>query len=257
MTEQINPLRTRAPRPLSEEQTVLLETAGIRRGSYRFVPHDALRRTIARRMADSSRDAPHFPLTMDVTLDRLLEMRQQRNLNEAPKLSVNDLIVRTAALAIAQTPEVNVSFTPEGLVFHEHADIAVVVAIDGGLITPIVRHAETKSARGIAVELADLAARGRTRRLLPDEYAGGTFSISNLGMFGVRSFGSILNPPQSCILSVGAGEDRVVARDKRQVIEAQMTVTLTCDHRSVDGASGARFLKTFKDLIEAADVVFD
>ena len=166
------------------------------------------------------------------------------------KVSVNDLVIKAAAVALKQVPEANASYSPEGIAMHHNADIAMAVAIEGGLITPIIRKAETKGLAQIAVEAKDLAERARTRKLKPDEFLGGTFSVSNLGMFGIKSFGSIINEPQGCILSVGAGEPRPVVKNGQLAIATVMTVTLSCDHRVVDGATGARWLQAFKALIE-------
>jgi len=163
---------------------------------------------------------------------------------------VNDLVIKAAAIALIRAPDANASYTPEGIARHHHADIAVAVAVDGGLITPIVRQAEAKGVGQIAREMKDLAERARARKLKPEEYQGGTFSISNLGMYGIRSFASIINEPHGAILSVGAGEKRPVVRDGELAVATVMTVTLTCDHRVVDGAIGARFLSAFKVLVE-------
>ncbi len=240
-------------------QSLSLEQMGIAPGSYDLVPLDGMKKTIARRMTESFRDVPHFPLTLDIELDALLAARAQINaLSEAPenKVSVNDLIIKAAATALIRVPEANASFTDAGIARHHHADIAVAVAIDGGLITPIVRGADLKSLTVIAREMKDLGARARARKLKPEEYQGGTFSISNLGMFGIKSFASILNEPQGCILSVGAGEKRAVVRGEALAIATVMSVTLTCDHRVVDGAIGARWLTAFKALIEAPIAMF-
>jgi pyruvate dehydrogenase E2 component (dihydrolipoamide acetyltransferase) len=221
--------------------------------SYTLVPLDGMRRTVARRLTESARDIPHFPLTVDVEIDALLAARTRINGLLEPrgiKVSVNDLVIKAAALALKQVPEANASFTPEGIALHRHADISMAVAVDGGLITPIIRRAEQKGLAEIALEAKDLAERARTRKLKPEEFQGGTFSISNLGMFGIRQFGSIINPPQGAILSVGAGEARAVVRDGQVIIRTLMTVTLTCDHRVIDGAIGARWLAAFRALIE-------
>ena len=234
-------------------QVQSLEQMGIAPGSYDLVPLDVMRRTIARRLTDSFRDVPHFPLNIDLEIDRLLDARTRINgALEARKIkvSVNDLVIKAVAAALKVVPEANASFTPEGIALHHHADIAVAVAIDGGLITPILRAAEDRSLADIAERMKDLAERARTRKLKPEEYQGGTFSISNLGMMGVRSFASILNEPQGCILSVGAGEKRPVVRGDQLAVATVMSVTLTCDHRVVDGAIGARFLAAFKGFIE-------
>ncbi|MCA6309912.1 2-oxo acid dehydrogenase subunit E2 [Phenylobacterium sp.] len=221
--------------------------------SYTLVPLDGMRRTVARRLTESARDIPHFPLTVDVEIDALLAARTRINSLLEPrgiKVSVNDLVIKAAALALKQVPEANASFTPEGIALHRHADISMAVAVDGGLITPIIQRAEQKGLAEIALEAKDLAERARTRKLKPEEFQGGTFSISNLGMFGIRQFGSIINPPQAAILSVGAGEARAVIRDGQVVARTLMTVTLTCDHRVIDGAIGARWLAAFRALIE-------
>ena len=239
--------------PGATARPITLEQRGIAPGSYDLVPLDGMKKTIARRMTESFRDVPHFPLTVDIEIDALLAARAQINaLAASPdsKVSVNDLIIKAAAAALVREPDANASYTDEGIARHHHADIAVAVAIDGGLITPIIRSADLKSLSVISTEMRDLAARARGRKLKPEEYQGGTFSISNLGMFGIRSFASILNEPQGCILSVGAGEKRPVVRGEDIVIASLMTVTLTCDHRVVDGAIGARWLVAFKNLIE-------
>jgi pyruvate dehydrogenase E2 component (dihydrolipoamide acetyltransferase) len=243
-----------APVPQAEPRRVVsLEQQGIAPGSYDLKPLDGMKRTIARRMTDSFRDVPHFPLTIDLEIDALLAARTKVNAlleKEGVKVSVNDMVIKAAAIALKRQPDANASYTPDGIAFHHHADIAVAVAIDGGLITPIVRAAETKGLAEIAREMKDLAERARTRKLKPEEFQGGTFSISNLGMFGVTSFASIINEPQGAILSVGAGEKRPVVRDDQLAIATVMTATLTCDHRVVDGAIGARWLAAFKALIE-------
>ncbi len=230
-----------------------LEQMGIRPGSYDLVPLDGMRKTIARRLTDSFRDVPHFPLNLDLEIDGLLAARTKINAaleKKGIKVSVNDFVIKAVANALAQVPEANASFTPEGIAMHHHADVAVAVAIDGGLITPIIRAAETKSLAQIAQEMKDLAQRARDRKLKPEEFQGGTFSVSNLGMFGIKSFASIINEPQGCILSVGAGEPRPVVRNGQLAVGTVMSVTLTCDHRVVDGAVGARFLQVFKGLLE-------
>jgi pyruvate dehydrogenase E2 component (dihydrolipoamide acetyltransferase) len=234
-------------------QVLSLEQMGIPPGSYDLVPLDGMKKTIARRMSDSFRDVPHFPLTIDLEIDRLLEARARINALLEPdgvKVSVNDLVIKAAALALKRVPDANASYTPEGIAWHHHADVAMAVAIDGGLITPIIRAAETKGLAEIAKETKDLAERARTRKLKPEEYQGGTFSVSNLGMFGIKAFASIINEPQGAILSVGAGEKRPVVRGDTLAVATVMTVTLTCDHRVVDGAIGARFLAAFKAMIE-------
>jgi pyruvate dehydrogenase E2 component (dihydrolipoamide acetyltransferase) len=237
--------------PAREHKT--LEQQGIPAGSYDLIPLDGMRKTVARRMTDSFRDVPHFPLTIDLEIDGLLAARTRINSlleKQGVKVSVNDMVMKAVAVALKRVPEANASYTPEGIAMHHHADIAMAVAVPGGLITPIIRAAETKGLAQIATEAKDLAARARDKKLKPEEFQGGTFSVSNLGMFGIKSFASILNEPQGCILSVGVGEKRPVVRGDKLEIATVMTVTLTCDHRVVDGAVGARFLEAFKALIE-------
>jgi pyruvate dehydrogenase E2 component (dihydrolipoamide acetyltransferase) len=230
-----------------------LEQQGIPAGSYDLVPLDGMRKTIARRLTDSFRDVPHFPLVIDLEIDALLAARAKINHlleGQGVKVSVNDIIIKAAAVALKRVPEANASYTPEGIALHHHADIAVAVAIDGGLITPIVRAAETKGLAQISAEVKDLAARAKSKKLKPEEFQGGTFSVSNLGMFGIKQFASIINEPQGAIMSVGAGEQRPVVKDGQLAVATVMTITLTCDHRVVDGAIGAKFLAAFKPLIE-------
>ncbi|MBO9500698.1 pyruvate dehydrogenase complex dihydrolipoamide acetyltransferase [Brevundimonas sp. A19_0] len=242
-----------APAKGEPRQVLSLEQQGIAPGSYDLVPLDGMRKAIARRLTDSFRDVPHFPLTIDCEIDGLLAARAQVNALLEPqgvKVSVNDFIMKAVAMALKAVPEANASYTPEGIAMHHHADVAMAVAIDGGLITPIIRKAETKSLAEIATESRDLAKRARDRKLKPEEFQGGTFSVSNLGMFGIKSFASIINEPQGAIMSVGAGEKRPVVRGDSLAVATVMTVTLTCDHRVVDGAVGARFLQAFKPMIE-------
>ena len=248
------PAKVAIPSPVpTHAPAASLAQLGYPEDSYTLVPLDGMRRTVARRLTESARDIPHFPLTIDVEIDALLAARSRINSLLEPrgiKVSVNDLVIKAAALALKQVPEANASFTPEGIALHRHADISMAVAVDGGLITPILRKAEQKGLAEIAQEAKDLAERARNRKLKPEEFQGGTFSISNLGMFGIRQFGSIINPPQGAILSVGAGEARAVVRDGQVIIRTLMTVTLTCDHRVIDGAIGARWLAAFRALIE-------
>jgi len=234
-------------------QVQSLEQQGIPPGSYDLIPLDGMRKTVARRMTESARDVPHFPLNIDLEIDALLAARAKINAMLAKsggKVSVNDMVIKAAAVALMQVPEANASYTPEGIAMHHHADIAMAVAVPHGLITPIIRNAEQKGLAQIAAEAKDLAERARNKKLKPEEYLGGTFSISNLGMFGIRSFSSIINEPQGAILSVGVGEKRPVVRGDQLAVATVMTVTLTCDHRVVDGATGARWLAAFKPLIE-------
>ncbi len=242
-----------APAAAAPRQAQSLEQMGIPAGSYDLVPLDGMRKTIARRLTDSFRDVPHFPLTIDLEIDALLAARGKINSlleGQGVKVSVNDIIIKAVAVALKRVPEANASYTPEGIALHKHADIAVAVAIDGGLITPIVRAAETKGLAQISAEVKDLAARAKAKKLKPEEFQGGTFSVSNLGMFGIKSFASIINEPQGAIMSVGAGEQRPVVKNGQLAVATVMTVTLTCDHRVVDGAIGAKFLAAFKPLIE-------
>ena len=230
-----------------------LAQMGIPDGSYDLIPLDGMKKAVARRMVDSIQNVPHFPLFIDVEIDQLMAVRAKVNKMLEPqgiKVSVNDFVIKAAALALKAVPEANASYTPEGIAMHHNADVSMAVAIDGGLITPIIKKAETKGLAQIATESKDLAKRARERKLKPDEFQGGTFSVSNLGMFGIKQFTSIINEPQGCIMSVGAGEQRAVVKDGQIVAATVMTVTLTCDHRVVDGATGARFLQAFKPLIE-------
>jgi pyruvate dehydrogenase E2 component (dihydrolipoamide acetyltransferase) len=240
--------------PAGEARKVLsLAQMGIPDGSYDLVPLDGMRKAIARRLTDSFRDVPHFPLTIDCEIDGLLASRARVNAmleKDGVKVSVNDFIIKASAMALKAVPEANASYSPEGIALHHNADVAMAVAIDGGLITPIIRKAESKSLSQIATESKDLAKRARDRKLKPEEFQGGTFSVSNLGMFGIKAFASIINEPQGAIMSVGAGEQRPVVRNGELAVATVMTVTLTCDHRVVDGAIGAKFLQVFKAMIE-------
>ncbi len=230
-----------------------LAQMGIPDGSYDLVPLDGMRKAIARRLTDSFRDVPHFPLTIDCRIDGLLAARVKVNAlleKDGVKVSVNDFVIKASAMALKAVPEANASYSPEGIALHHHADVAMAVAIDGGLITPIIRKAETKTLSQIATESKDLAKRARDRKLKPEEFQGGTFSVSNLGMFGIKAFASIINEPQGAIMSVGAGEQRPVVVNGQLAVATVMTVTLTCDHRVVDGAIGAKFLQVFKAMIE-------
>ncbi|MBI3439207.1 MAG: pyruvate dehydrogenase complex dihydrolipoamide acetyltransferase [Proteobacteria bacterium] len=230
-----------------------LESQGIRAGTYDLVPLDLMRKTIAKRMTESFRDVPHFPLTIDIEIDALLKARGEINKrfgDSGVKISVNDMCIKAAALALKLVPESNASYTPDGIAQHHHADIAVAVAIPHGLITPIIWAAETKGLAQISHEMADLAKRAKDKKLKPEEYQGGTFSISNMGMLGIKSFASIINEPHGMIMSIGAGEKRPVVRSDALAIATVMSVTVTCDHRVVDGALGAAFLKAFRSFLE-------
>jgi pyruvate dehydrogenase E2 component (dihydrolipoamide acetyltransferase) len=227
-------------------------------GSYELVPHDGMRRTIAQRLTASVQTIPHFYLTIDCDIGRLLAAREEINA-QAPKdkdgkpaykLSVNDFVIKALALALQRVPDANVSWTEAGMLKHKHSDIGVAVALPAGLITPIVRNAETKSLSAISNEMKELAARARAKKLKPQEYQGGTSSVSNLGMYGIKDFTAVINPPQSSILAVGAGEERAVVRHGKIEAAQIMSATLSCDHRSVDGALGAQLIGAFKALIE-------
>ena len=225
--------------------------------SYTAVKLDGMRKVIAKRLTQSfNQEVPHFPLNVDIELDNLLAARARINAtspkegDDAFKLSVNDFIIKASAMALKKVPQANATYTDEAILLHKHADIGVAVAIDGGLITPIVWKAEEKGLKTISAEVKDMASRARKKKLKPEEYQGGTFSVSNLGMFGITSFASIVNQPHGAIMSVGAGEQRPVVRDGQIVARTMMTVTLTCDHRVVDGAVGAEFLTAFKAYIE-------
>ncbi len=223
--------------------------------AYTAIPNSSMRKVIARRLGESKRDVPHFYLTIDCELDALLAIRKQYNAESpegagAYKLSVNDFVVKACALALRDVPAANVSWTEEAIHQYHDVDISVAVATPRGLITPIVRAADRKSMIAISAEVKDLAQRARDGKLKPVEYQGGGFSISTLGMFGIQHFSAIVNPPQSCILAVGAGEQRPTVKDGRLGIATLMSCTLSVDHRSVDGALGAAFLQAFKKYIE-------
>src|SRR5215468_10229624 len=214
-------------------------------------PHSMMRKVIARRLVESKREAPHFYLTLDCNLDRLLQLRQEINgKREKDKISVNDFVIKAAGLALKQVPAANASWTESAVRLYQAADVSVAVATPGGLITPIIRNAETKSLSTISSEMKDLAGRAREGKLKPEEYQGGTFSVSNLGMFGIREFAAVINPPQGAILAVGAGEQRPIVKENALAIATMMSCTLSVDHRVVDGAIGAEFLAAFKKLIE-------
>ncbi len=227
-------------------------------GSYELIPHDSMRRTIAQRLTASVQTVPHFYVTVDCNIGKLIAAREEIN-SSAPKdkdgkptykLSVNDFVIKALALALQRVPDANVSWTEAGMLKHKHSDVGVAVALPGGLITPIVRAAESKSLSAISNEMRDLAARARGRKLKPQEYQGGTSSVSNLGMYGIKDFTAVINPPQSTILAVGVGEERAVVIHGKLEAATIMSVTLSCDHRSVDGALGAELISAFKKLIE-------
>jgi pyruvate dehydrogenase E2 component (dihydrolipoamide acetyltransferase) len=227
-------------------------------GSYEAVPHDSVRKVIARRLLEAKLTIPHFYLTVDCDIGRLLAAREEINAaapkdkdgKPAYKISVNDFVIKALALALQRIPEANVSWTESTMLKHKHSDIGVAVSIPGGLITPVVRHAEQKSLSVISNEMKDFAARARARKLKPEEYQGGSSAVSNLGMYGIKEFYAIINPPHATILSVGAGEERAVVRNGKIEAAHIMTVGLATDHRAVDGALGAELIGAFKTLIE-------
>jgi pyruvate dehydrogenase E2 component (dihydrolipoamide acetyltransferase) len=217
-----------------------------------------MRRTIAQRLTHSKQTVPHFYLSAACSIDLLLEMRERMNAsaprdkekNAAWKLSINDFVIKALALALQQVPAANVSFAGDAIFAHKTSDVGVAVSVEGGLFTPIIRNAERKTLSEISTEMKDLAARARARKLQAHEYQGGSAAVSNLGMYGVESFTAIINPPQACILAVGAAVERFVPMNKQPVLATLMNVTLSVDHRAVDGAVGAQLLQTFKSLIE-------
>jgi pyruvate dehydrogenase E2 component (dihydrolipoamide acetyltransferase) len=227
-------------------------------GSYEIVPHDGMRRTIAARLTASVQTIPHFYLTVDCDIGKLLEAREEINATApkdkdgkpAYKLSVNDFVIKALALALQRIPDANVSWTEAGMLKHKHSDIGVAVAMPNGLITPIIRNAESKSLSVISNEMRELASRARARKLKPQEYQGGTTAVSNLGMYGIKDFTAVINPPHATILAVGAGEERAVVRNGKIEAAQIMSVTMSCDHRAVDGALGAELIGAFKALIE-------
>jgi pyruvate dehydrogenase E2 component (dihydrolipoamide acetyltransferase) len=227
-------------------------------GSYEVVPHDGMRRTIAQRLTQSVQTIPHFYLTIDCDIGKLLTAREEIN-KQAPtdkdkkplyKLSVNDFVIKAMAVALQKIPNCNVSWTDGGMLKHKHSDVGVAVAMPGGLITPIIRNAETKTLSAISNQMKDFAARARARKLKPEEYQGGTTAVSNLGMYGINHFTAVINPPHATILAVGTSEERPVVRGGKIEIAHMMSVTLSCDHRAIDGALGAELIGAFKGLIE-------
>ncbi len=242
------------PTPSDDKIRALFEP-----GSYEVVPHDNMRKIIAQRLVLAKQTIPHFYLTVTCTIDKLVAAREEINAS-APKgadgkpdwkLSVNDFVIKALALALMKIPDANVTWTETGMLRHKHADIGVAVAIPGGLITPVIRKAETKSLTVISKEMKDYAARARARRLKPEEYQGGSTAISNLGMYGIEEFAAVINPPHATILAVGTGEQRAVVRDGKLAIATQMKVTLSSDHRAVDGALGAELMGAFRTYIES------
>lgn len=241
-----------APQPMPDEQIFAL----YEQGSYELVPHDNMRRTIAARLTQAKSTIPHFYLTMDCELDTLLEARQRLNMRspkEGPnayRLSVNDFIIKALGLGLMRVPKANATWSDRGTLFHKHADIAVAVAVEGGLFTPVIRSVDDKSLVEISHQMRDFADRARRRRLAPHEYQGGSSAVSNLGMYSVKQFDAVINPPQSTILAVGQSEKRPIVKGDQIKVANMMTVTLSCDHRVVDGALGAQLLAAFKSFIE-------
>ena len=226
--------------------------------SYELVPHDGMRKTIAKRLTESKQTIPHFYVSVDCELDALLALRAQLNDAAAKdkegkpayKLSVNDMTIKALALALRDVPDANVSWTDDNMVMHKHADVGVAVSIPGGLITPIIRRAEEKPLSVISNEMKDYGKRAKERKLKPEEYQGGTTAVSNMGMMGVKNFSAVVNPPHATILAVGAGEKRPVVKNGELAVATVMSVTLSTDHRCVDGALGAELLAAFKGYIE-------
>jgi len=227
-------------------------------GSYEEVPHDSMRKVIARRLVEAKTTIPHFYLTVDCNLTALLAAREAINAaapkdkdkQPAYKVSVNDFVIKALAMALQRVPEANVTYTENTMLKHKTSDIGVAVSIPGGLITPIVRDAQTKGLAAISNEMKDYAARARARKLKPEEYQGGSSAVSNLGMFGIKNFSAVINPPHATILAVGAGEERVIVEKGQMKVATMMSVTLSTDHRAVDGALGAQLISAFKDFIE-------
>ncbi len=246
------PAATLTPQAMADDKILAL----YEKNSYEVVPHDNMRKVIAQRLTQSKQTIPHFRLSVDCRIDELLRARERMNSaspKEGPrayKLSVNDFAIKALALALQQIPAANVTWTEAGTLRHRYSDIGVAVAIEGGLFTPIIRHSELKSMSEISNEMRDLADRARKRRLAPHEYQGGTTSISNLGMYGIKSFDAVINPPHATILAVGMGEKRPIVVGDKVEVATMVTCTLSCDHRVVDGAIGAELLGAFKLLIE-------
>lgn len=246
-----------APAPMAKGASDEQVLKNFAEGSYELVPHDGMRKTIAKRLVESKQTVPHFYVSVDCELDALLALRKQLN-DAAPvrddkpayKLSVNDLVIKALSLALRDVPDANVSWTESAMVKHKHADVGVAVSILGGLITPIIRKAEEKSLSAISNEMKDLGKRARDRKLKPEEYQGGTSAVSNMGMMGVKNFSAVINPPHATILAVGAGEKRPIVKNGELAIAEVMTVTLSTDHRCVDGALGAELIGAFKRYIE-------
>jgi pyruvate dehydrogenase E2 component (dihydrolipoamide acetyltransferase) len=239
--------------PSDDKILALFET-----GSYEIIPHDNIRKIIAKRLVEAKQTIPHFYLTVDCVIDNLLAAREEIN-NAAPKdkdgkpawkISVNDFVIKALAVALQRVPDANATWTEAGMLKHKHSDVGVAVSIPGGLITPIVRKAELKSLSVVSNEMKDLAGRARAKKLRPEEFQGGTTAVSNLGMYGIREFSAVINPPHATILAVGAGEERAIVRNGKIEVATVMTATLSTDHRAVDGVLGAQLLGAIKSIIE-------
>ena len=240
------------PQPMADDKVLAL----YEQGTYEILPHDNMRKIIAKRLVESKVTIPHFYLNVDCRLDQLLSARERLNARspkEGPaayKLSVNDFIIKALALALRDVPAANATWTSQGMLRHKRIDVGVAVSVEGGLFTPVIRHADLKTLSEISNEMKDLAARARSKKLAPHEYQGGTTSISNLGMFGIKSFDAVINPPHATILAVGAGDQRAIVVGGKVEVATVMSCTLSCDHRVVDGALGANLLNAFKAYIE-------
>ena len=241
-----------APVKATMPSSAMSAVAPAQAGSSKRVENSQMRMIIADRLQQSKQEAPHFYLNMDIDIGAMLDARKALNAHapDGVKISVNDMIIKAAAIALKRVPNANASWEGTHTRLWNTADISVAVAIEGGLVTPIIAAAEDKGLNAISTEMADLASRARQGKLMPEEYTGGSFTISNLGMFGITSFSAVINPPQGAILAVGAGEERAVVRDGQLSVATMMTATLSCDHRVVDGAVGAEWLKTFKEIVE-------
>ena len=248
------PPRPAAPPAMSDDMVKKLFAPG----SFEEVPHDNMRKTIARRLTEAKQSIPHFYLTVDCEIGGLLALREQVNKAASHdkdgkpvyKVSVNDMVIKALAMALVAVPGANVTFTESAMLHHKHADVSVAVAIPDGLITPVIRAADTLTLSAISNAMKDMAARAKQRKLKPEEYQGGTTAISNLGMFGIKDFSAVINPPQSSILAIGMGEERAVVKGGQIVVANIMSVTISCDHRALDGAKGAELIAAFKRLIE-------
>jgi pyruvate dehydrogenase E2 component (dihydrolipoamide acetyltransferase) len=249
----VSPAAPLAPSASADQVKAMFEA-----GSYEEVPLDGMRKTIAKRLVESKQTVPHFYLALDCELDALMSLREQINAaaqkdkdgKPSYKLSVNDFVIKALALALQRVPNANAVWADDRILKFRHSDVGVAVAIEGGLFTPVIRKADTKTLTAISAEMKDLATRARARRLKPEEYQGGTTAVSNLGMYGIKDFQAVINPPHGTILAVGAGEQRVVVKNGAPAVVQAMTVTLSCDHRVVDGALGAELLAAFKQLVE-------